>query len=281
MTAEAARVSLRANNRDSFGGWGLSSLSAASRGARRIGGVAIVREIEPWDEMLPRGGRTSGSCARRCSTSASPSWSRCRTSCTRTWPKALRAPRRRLALEPPGRGLRGRVRRDDDRHHRHRLGQVAVLPAADAGRALARRARPRAVPVSGQGARPGPGAVAARARRQARAAGDLRRRHAARAARRPAPARQRRADQPGHAAPRDPPEPPGLGGLLQEPRGRGDRRGARLPRRLRLARGQRAAAAAAGVRDPRHVAALPARERHRRQPGRAGLAADRASRTSR
>ena len=77
------------------------------------------------------------------------------------------------------------------------------------------------------------------------------------------------------------PNHPAWARLLQEPRGRRDRRGARLPRRLRLARGERAAAAAARVRDLRDVAALPAGERHRRQPRRAGHAADRASTTSR
>ena len=43
---------------------------------------------------------------------------------------ALRRARDRRALEPSGRGAGVRVRADHDRHHRHRLGQVAVLPAA-------------------------------------------------------------------------------------------------------------------------------------------------------
>ncbi len=49
-----------------------------------------------------------------------------------------------------------------DRHHRHRLGQVAVLPAADARGAHRRSQSPRAVPLSDQGARPGPGPCAHR-----------------------------------------------------------------------------------------------------------------------
>ena len=77
---------------------------------------------------------------------------------------------------------------------------------------LSRDSRARALflyPVQGAGA--GPGALAARVRAAAHAGGDLRRRHAARAARRPAPEGQRRADQPGHAARRDPAQPPGVG----------------------------------------------------------------------
>ena len=72
-----------------------------------------------------------------------------------------------------------------------------------------------------------------------------------------------------------PAQPRRLGRPVREPRGRGDRRGARLPRRVRLARRQRAAAPAADRRRLRHRAALPARLGHDRQPGRAGRAADR------
>ena len=105
------------------------------------------------------------------------------------------------------------------------------------------RARPGAVPVPDQGAGPGPGARAARVRAHAaRAPGDLRRRHAARAAR---PQIRKRANvvltNPDMLHVGILPNHRGLGRLLREPRrGRG-RRGARLPRRVRLARRQRAA----------------------------------------
>src|SRR5215211_6764673 len=92
-----------------------------------------------------------------------------------------------------------------------------------------------------------------------------------------APARQRHPHQPGHAAPRDPPEPPRLGRRVRQPRGRRDRRGARLSRRVRLARRERAAATAPDRGRVRDRAALPARQRHDRQPGRARRAADRAA----
>ena len=55
--------------------------------------------------------------------------------------------------------------------------------------------------------------------------------------------------------------------LLRQPRARRRRRGARLPRRVRLARRQRAAAAAAGRRRLRDRAALRAGQRDDRQPG--------------
>ena len=109
------------------------------------------------------------------------------------------------------RGAARRVGGPDDRHHGHRVGQVAVLPAADARRAQPRRQGARAVPVPVEGARAGPGALAARVRRGPRAPGDLRRRHAARAALGDPPARERRAHQPRHAARRDPAQPPRVG----------------------------------------------------------------------
>ena len=88
------------------------------------------------------------------------------------------------------------------------------------------------------------------------------------------PAREPHPHEPRHAAHGDPAPPPPVGRLLLEPRGRRRRRGARLPRRVRLARRQRAAAAAADRQRLRHRAALPARQRDDRQPGRARRAAD-------
>ena len=202
--------------------------------------------------MLARGGRTSGSCARRCSTSASREWSRCPTSCTRS-AAALRARGVDCALEPSGRGLRVRVRarRRSSPPARRRASRCAS--SCRRCDVLSSDARARALflypaKALAQDQARSLHALGVKRARPAIYDGDTPREQRADAA----PARQRRADQPGHAAPRDPPEPPGVGGLLQGPRGRRDRRGARLPRRLRLARGQRAAAAAAGVRDLRH-----------------------------
>ncbi len=168
-----------------------------------------------------------------------------------------------------GRGQR------DDRHHRHRLRQVDVLQPADAAPALPAGPRTRAVPVSDQGARPGsgPGARLLRAE-QAGAPGDLRRRYAARGACGDPSQRERGADEPRHAARRDPAQSRRLGRHVRQPcRGRG-RRGARLSRRVRLARRQRPAPPAPHRGCVWHGAALPAHLRDDRQPGRAGRASD-------
>ena len=82
-------------------------------------------------------------------------------------------------------------------------------------------------------------------------------------------------DQPGHAARRHPARPLELGGRHRQPALRGGRRGARLPGRVRLARGERAGAPAADRRRLRRRAAVPAGIGHHRQPGRGGCGAGR------
>ena len=135
-----------------------------------------------------------------------------------------------------------RVRRPDDDHDRHRLGQVAVLSAADARGPDRRPPRACPVPVPDQVAGPGPGPGDPRLRTpQARPPGDLRRRHPARRAGRDPQAQQPGPHQPRHAPRRDPPQPPRLGRAALKPRVRRRRRGARLPRGVRLSRRQRAA----------------------------------------
>ena len=181
-------------------------------------------------------------------------------------------------VEPPGRGAVLGDGAHHDRHHRHRLGQVAVLQPAGAAHAVARRARPGALPLPVQGARAGPGAGAARARRQARAAGDLRRRHAARAAPGDPAAGEPRAHQPGHAARRDPPEPPRVG-ATSSPTSPSSWSTRRTSTAASSARTWRTSCAGCGGSPrptaPRRASCWPA---HDRQPGRAGRAADRADR---
>ena len=78
------------------------------------------------------------------------------------WPRAGGGARRRRdrgAVLAPARGARGGRRGQRDRHQRHRVGQVAVLQPAGARRASARPRR-APLPLSDQGARPGPGAQA-------------------------------------------------------------------------------------------------------------------------
>ena len=101
------------------------------------------------------------------------------------------------------------------------------------------------------------------------AAGDLRRRHADRAALADPQVVERDPDQPGHGPHRPAPEPRALGRGAREPPLRRRRRGARLPRRVRLARRERAAAPPPDRGDLRLRAAVPARHRDDREPGRA------------
>ena len=237
--------------------------------------MVVVRDIEPWDALL-EAGRDDERLVMQASQHPRP-------------PQEVAIPEELHPEVAEALGKRGIDRLwshqaealhaawagPDDRHHRHRLRQVAVLQPPHARRPLPRRAGARAVPVSDEGAGAGPGAGAERARRRAGAAGDLRRGHPARAAVGDPAALQHRHHQPRHAPPRDPAQPPGVGRLLRQPGGGRGRRGARLPRRVRLARRQRAAAAAADRGRLRDRAAVPARLRHRRQPRRAGGAADR------
>ena len=83
-------------------------------------------------------------------------------------------------------------------------------------------------------------------------------------------------DQPGHAPRRRPAAPRPLGRRALQPPLRRRRRGARLPRRLRLARRQRAQAPAPARPRLRRRAAVPARVGDDREPRRARPRADRA-----
>ena len=101
----------------------------------------------------------------------------------------------------------------------------------------------------------------------AQAAGrDLRRRHRRRPALAGAQVGEPDPLQPGHAPRRRAAAPRPLGRRALEPRLRDRRRGARLPRRLRLARRQRAAAAAAARAGLRRRPAVPARLGDDREP---------------
>ena len=145
------------------------------------------------------------------------------------------------------------------------------LPVLDA---IARDPSARALYLyPDQGAGAGPGSRARSAACTRRAAGHLRRRHPDRGAAAGATVGEPDPDQPGHAARRHPARPLELGGRHRQPALRGGRRGARLPGRVRLARGERAGPAAADRRRLRRGAAVPAGVGHHRQPGRGGCGA--------
>ena len=240
--------------------------------------VAAIREIEPWDACCSRA-RGRAARPRRRARRPGPHGSSAIPAVSSTGEWSRRSPTAGIdeLYEHQAQALHERLRRPDDRHHRDGLGQIAVLSAADARGAHLGSGRARPVPVSRP--RRSPRIRRARCTRfgltKGDPSGDLRRRHPARRALGDPQAQQPDPHQPRHAPRRDPAPPPGLGRPVRQPRLRRDRRGPRVSRRVRLARRQRAAAAAPRGGDPRHRAALPARQRDDRQPGRAGRAADR------
>ena len=161
---------------------------------------------------------------------------------------------------------RGRAR---DRHHRNRVRQDARVQPAGPRCARYRPEEPRDLPLSDEGARAGPGPLPRGARGPEGQAGDLRRRHAARAAVAGAQMGEPHSHEPGHAPRRRPAAPRPLGGRPPQPPLRRRGRGARVPRRLRLARRQCASAVAPHGACVRRGAAIRARIRDDREPGRA------------
>ena len=164
-----------------------------------------------------------------------------------------------------------RARRARDRHDRHREREDARLQPAGARRARRASRSTRALYLY---------PTKALAQDQARALAELRRPAAsapaiydgdtrARAALADPQVGERDPHQPGHAPRRRPAAPRPLGRRAHEPPLRRRRRGARLPRRLRLARRQRAAAAAPAGARLRRRAAVPARLGDDREPRRA------------
>ena len=140
----------------------------------------------------------------------------------------------------------------------------------------------RAVSVSDQGARAGSDGGAARAhefdrrgRRRSDRRAHLRRRYAAGCAPHDSHARAHRAQQSRHGALGHPAAPPAMGEAVREPAVRGDRRAARVSRRVRQSPDQRAAAAAAHLPALRIESAIHLLVRDHRQSGRARGAADR------
>ena len=190
--------------------------------------------------------------------------------------RAARGLGRHGALLAPGRGVGGdaarRARRD---HDRHRERQEPRLQPAGARRAHRAAEAPRALPLPDEGPLPGPGARARRAEGQERPRRDLRRRHRGRAPLADPQVVEPHPDQPGHAPRGRPAAPRPLGRRSFQPPLRRRRRGARLPRRLRLARGQRPPPPAPARARVRSRAAVPARLRDDREPRRARARPDR------
>ena len=246
---------------------------------RRRAMAKTARRRRPGATSSTRGAPTSGSVARGPLRRA-PGAARaaCRTTSIPRCSRRSERTRRRRALVAPGRGARGGMARPDDRHDRHRQREVAGVQPAGARHARARPARARALPLPDEGARAGPGAQAARAAaRRSCATRSTTATRRARSAARSGSARTWSSRTRTCCTSASCPTTRNWGDVLANLALRRRRRGARLPRRVRLARGERAAAAAPAGRGLRHRAALRADERDDRQPGRAGRAADRAS----
>ena len=189
---------------------------ASRQGPAIASTIASRGQAGPQDRALDRAagpGRARRTARARGSRRAWPRAARAGAgaSCTATCSRRCRAWGSTSSTAPGRRAARG-VGGPDDRDDRDGVRQVDVLQPPDARRALPRFACARAVRVSDQGARAGPGARACGLRaEQARAPGYLRRRHAARGARADPPRRQPRAHEPRHAARRAscPTTPPG------------------------------------------------------------------------
>ena len=183
--------------------------------------------------------------------------------------RGARASGNRAPLLASARRAGRRADRRRDRHQRHRVGQVAVVQPPGPRRDRPRSEGTRALRLSHQGARPGPGAQALRARAVAPPARDLRRRHPARRSAGDPPALEPRAHQPRHAQHGGARPSQGLGRLPRQPRVDRRRRGTYLQGRVRLARGERPATAAPRGPCLRLRAAVRARLGDDRQSGRA------------
>ncbi len=192
--------------------------------------------------------------------------------------RRTRAPGRHPALQPPGRRVRPRRRRQEHGGgHPHGQRQDALLQPARAQPPDGRPRRPRHVPVphQGPGRRPAPRDAAGPRRRGLRPARlHLRRRHAAGRAQGHTRARQHRPHQSRHAARRHSAAPHQVGQAVREPALLHHRRAALLPRSLRQPRGQRHPPPEAHLRVLRLEAAVHLLLRHHRQSARAGRSAD-------
>ena len=186
------------------------------------------------------------------------------------------------AVHPPGRGDRGRHgRRGRRRRHADRVGQVAVLLAADPPGHRRRSGVAGAAPVPDQGARPGPGDRVRRA--DARRPGCRSRRRPTTATRRPRSGRPSgrrpgRGHQPGHAPLGDPAPPHEVVPAVRAAPLHRHRRAAHVPRRVRQPRRQRPAPAAPDLRPLRQPPGDRLLLGDDREPGRAGRGADRPTR---
>ena len=187
--------------------------------------------------------------------------------------RRARPPRHPRALRAPGRGVGGGASAGGTSSSRPAPPRArrspSTCPVLDA---LAREpARARALPLPDEGARAGSGA---RARRALGVAG-LACRRSTTATRRPSARRQIRGwanlvlTNPDMLHIGVLPHHDRWGDVLAQPPLRRRRRGARLPRRLRLARRERAATAAPARADLRRRPAVPARLGDDREPGRA------------
>ena len=182
-------------------------------------------------------------------------------------PAGARARSASTSSTPPARGLGcGRARRAPRGHHGHRVRKTLAfnLPVLDE---LARTPKSRVLYLYPTKALAQDQFRTLSGLRAAAEAGDLRRRHAGRAALADPEVGERDPDEPGHGPRRPAAEPRALGRRPREPALRRHRRGPRLPRRVRVARRQCAAAAAADGADLRLGAAVPARPATISNPG--------------
>ena len=175
--------------------------------------------------------------------------------------------------------LRSGKRRDPRDRHRERQDARVRRRVRRGGRHRPQSDGPVSVPD--EGARARSASRGARPEAHADPGVRLRRRHAEGRATADPEEREPRADEPRHAPPLDPSRSREVGRLLLPALADRDRRGARVPRGVRVARRDGASASATADRALRREPALVSRERDGRQSRRARVAADRPRRRRR
>ena len=164
-SSAAARPEQRSVHVEIEAAHGAAILAGTGRAAHLASmAMAITRSTEPWTALLD-GAREDGRLVREAFEGArEPAFAELPADLHPALPGALASAGIERLYAHQAAALESAWEATTIVTTGHRVGQVAVLPAADARDAARRPARPRALPLPDEGAGPGPGARAARLR---------------------------------------------------------------------------------------------------------------------